>query len=72
MGSGIGMIRVIFVNNNKLLSIVPVDFVNNATIAAGWEAAVRRTPEPKIYNISSTNCDVTFSKSLTNYQTAYY
>ncbi|KOB71176.1 putative fatty acyl-CoA reductase [Operophtera brumata] len=60
LGIGLGIVRVFFVDNKIKLSFVPVDYVNNATIAAGWDTAVKQTNDIRIFNISTTNCGVTF------------
>uniref|UniRef100_A0A2A4JYT4 Fatty acyl-CoA reductase n=1 Tax=Heliothis virescens TaxID=7102 RepID=A0A2A4JYT4_HELVI len=42
LGVGLGIMHVMLVDNERNLSYAPVDFVNNAIIAAGWDSIKNR------------------------------
>ncbi|CAB3237542.1 unnamed protein product [Arctia plantaginis] len=58
IGVGLGVLHVFPVETDKTLNIVPVDYVNNAIIAATWDTCERRKhgalKEIPIYSVSST------------------
>ncbi|CAB3237543.1 unnamed protein product [Arctia plantaginis] len=58
IGVGLGVLHVFPVETDKKLNMVPVDYVNNAIIAATWDTCERRKhgalKEIPIYTVSST------------------
>lgn len=65
--TALGVMRVIFVDSKCRIELIPVDYVNNAIIAAGWETARQRAigeNEIKIYTISpSSKNPISFGKT---------
>ncbi|XP_075988917.1 fatty acyl-CoA reductase wat-like [Anticarsia gemmatalis] len=61
LGSGLGLMHVIYANDETKIGLIPVDYVNNAIITAGYETARRRgrgARDTKIYTVvSSTRTD---------------
>ncbi|XP_075988816.1 fatty acyl-CoA reductase wat-like isoform X2 [Anticarsia gemmatalis] len=59
LGAGLGLFHVLLSKQDNPISFAPVDYVNNAIIAASWDAAERRKmgdPEIPIYTVSSSRC----------------
>ncbi|KAG7295470.1 hypothetical protein JYU34_021664 [Plutella xylostella] len=55
LGSGIGLVRTLWVDPNVMLDLVPVDYVNNLTIAASWDTVQRSESgdtDLKFYTVS--------------------
>ncbi|XP_048004227.1 fatty acyl-CoA reductase wat-like [Leguminivora glycinivorella] len=55
LGCGLGVIHTIMANDDTHIDLIPVDYVNNATIAAAWATGVRRKnghQDIKIYTVS--------------------
>lgn len=55
MGVGLGLLHVLYSRSDVNLDYVPVDLVNNATVAAGHAAALRWSKghkDIKIYTLS--------------------
>ncbi|CAB3257592.1 unnamed protein product [Arctia plantaginis] len=42
LGAGLGVLRVFWTDVNSYLSVAPVDYVNNAIIAAAWDSTERK------------------------------
>ncbi|KAJ8705342.1 hypothetical protein PYW07_011169 [Mythimna separata] len=54
---GMGVVHAMLVHDRAQLNFIPVDYVTNATIAAGWVTAKRRDAGErnlKIYNVNTT------------------
>ncbi|KAI5640419.1 male sterility protein domain-containing protein [Phthorimaea operculella] len=56
LGVGLGMIHCINASRDTVIDMIPVDYVNNAVMAAGWATATKKTAleEPKIYTVSTS------------------
>lgn len=55
IGLGLGVLHVVNADENTQMDLVPVDYVNNAIIAAAHETAVRRErgeTDIKIYTVA--------------------
>lgn len=58
IGSGLGLIHVMKASKNTDMSLVPVDYVNNALITAAWEVGTRQRDGPReteIYNVVTSS-----------------
>ena len=58
VAAGLGVMHTMKSKVEVRTELAPVDYVNNATIAAGWETARRRAAgdtKTKIYTISSSS-----------------
>ncbi|XP_075988609.1 fatty acyl-CoA reductase wat-like [Anticarsia gemmatalis] len=53
LGPASGLVHALYIDNDTRFSLVPVDYVNNGLIAAGYETARRQADDVKIYSISS-------------------
>lgn len=42
LGAGVGVLRVFCADVHSNLAVVPVDYVNNALIAAAWDSTERK------------------------------
>ncbi|KAF9806770.1 hypothetical protein SFRURICE_012910 [Spodoptera frugiperda] len=64
IGVGLGLLRVFYLKSDLNLNIAPVDMVNNAIIAAGWDSVANRPASDgiPIYTVSSTKCGIPWSK----------
>ncbi|KAJ8720389.1 hypothetical protein PYW07_012432 [Mythimna separata] len=54
---GLGITHVMYAGNSNIAEYIPVDYVNNAIVIAGWETARRQGTgenKTKIYNVCST------------------
>ncbi|CAH0699601.1 unnamed protein product [Spodoptera exigua] len=61
IGVGLGFLRVFYLKSDLSLNIAPVDIVNNAIIAAGWDSVQNRSKASDgipIYTVSSTKCEI--------------
>ncbi|XP_050558142.1 fatty acyl-CoA reductase wat-like [Spodoptera frugiperda] len=60
IGVGLGLLRVFYLKSDLNLNIAPVDMVNNAIIAAGWDSVANRPASDgiPIYTVSSTKCGI--------------
>ncbi|KAJ8706211.1 hypothetical protein PYW08_010837 [Mythimna loreyi] len=57
LGAGMGVVHILAGDKNVVMSYAPVDFVNNAIIAAGWDSVQNRQlwgRDIPMYNISSS------------------
>ncbi|KAH9633296.1 hypothetical protein HF086_007644 [Spodoptera exigua] len=57
--------KVFYLKSDLSLNIAPVDIVNNAIIAAGWDSVQNRSKASDgipIYTVSSTKCEIPWSK----------
>ncbi|KAJ8706260.1 hypothetical protein PYW08_010886 [Mythimna loreyi] len=64
VGVALGVLHVFFVDVDNRLALVPVDYVNNAIIAAGWDAADRRArgdPNTPVYTVARKECFMPWS-----------
>ena len=50
---GNGTARAAIVKGNKILDLVPVDYVVDVIICAAWHATLHRNSELKVYNCTS-------------------
>ncbi|KAJ8707635.1 hypothetical protein PYW07_011312 [Mythimna separata] len=58
-----GILHVFYVDKHSKLPMTPVDFVNNATIAAAWDAAARRQrgeTDTPVYTVSNKDHFITW------------
>ncbi|KAF9410832.1 hypothetical protein HW555_010213, partial [Spodoptera exigua] len=53
LGPATGLIHAIYASNDVKFSLVPVDYVNNAILAAAWHTAKKETNDIQIYSVSS-------------------
>ncbi|XP_050550021.1 fatty acyl-CoA reductase 1-like [Spodoptera frugiperda] len=63
--TGLGVMHVTFAKRDNLVALIPVDYVNNATIVAAWETAKTKRLAPenneiKIYTLTSSNRNVIY------------
>lgn len=59
LGAGLGVLHVFLVDRHNSVSYAPSDYVNNAIVAASWDAVENIksvNKEPPIYTISSSRC----------------
>ncbi|KAJ8719811.1 hypothetical protein PYW08_011986 [Mythimna loreyi] len=59
---GLGVMHTLYAGITNIVEFIPVDYVNNATIVAGWETARKRAigeNKTMIYNICSTARNLT-------------
>ncbi|KRT81008.1 hypothetical protein AMK59_6119, partial [Oryctes borbonicus] len=54
VGSGVGLLRVANINQDKTAEIIPADMVVNLVLAASYKTAVERKPEASVYNLMSS------------------
>ncbi|KAG6460346.1 hypothetical protein O3G_MSEX011917 [Manduca sexta] len=70
IGHGLGILRVMYTREDKLLCLVPGDYANNCILAAAWDCVERRKSgdeDVKIFSVSSTKSGVqlrTLTKNL--------
>ncbi|XP_073965108.1 fatty acyl-CoA reductase wat-like [Choristoneura fumiferana] len=67
IGCGLGFVHTFMANDDSNLDLIPVDFVNNATIAAGWETAERRAQGDtavKIYAVAPARNPINWRELL--------
>lgn len=66
IGVGLGVLHVFPVEIDKKLNLVPVDYVNNAIIAATWDTCERRKhgalKEIPMYTVSSSKRSIVWGK----------
>lgn len=61
---GLGLTHVIYADVSSKSSVVPVDYVNNSIIVAGYVTANVGSDVPKIYALTSVSRNmITFGKS---------
>ncbi|XP_022823967.1 fatty acyl-CoA reductase wat-like [Spodoptera litura] len=53
LGPATGLIHAIYASNDVKFSLVPVDYVNNAILVAGWHTATEKPNDVQIYSVSS-------------------
>ncbi|XP_075990817.1 fatty acyl-CoA reductase wat-like isoform X2 [Anticarsia gemmatalis] len=53
LGPGTGLVHVLYIQDDIRWSFVPVDYVNNGLIAAGYETGTNPPGDVKIYSLSS-------------------
>ncbi|KAJ8707570.1 hypothetical protein PYW07_011247 [Mythimna separata] len=53
LGPATGLIHATYAGDNERYSLVPVDYVNNAILAAGWHTGIKRDSDIQIYAVSS-------------------
>ncbi|CAH0699600.1 unnamed protein product [Spodoptera exigua] len=53
LGPATGLIHAIYASNDVKFSLVPVDYVNNAILAAAWHTAKKEANDIQIYSVSS-------------------
>lgn len=64
---GYGVSRVINMDKDKNIDIVPADYVINSTIVAAWKTSCEREHRdrlPKIYTVSSARNPLSISKEV--------
>ncbi|KAI5640425.1 male sterility protein domain-containing protein [Phthorimaea operculella] len=54
LGGGLGLLHVLNASRTAVIDLVPVDYVNNAIIAAGWAVMERVDDGVKIYTVATT------------------
>lgn len=62
---GLGIMHVLLVNADTIVSYAPVDYVNNAIIVANWDATENKkkgVSDTPIYTVSSSKCNTQWSK----------
>ncbi|XP_063372248.1 putative fatty acyl-CoA reductase CG5065, partial [Cydia amplana] len=67
LGSGLGVMHTFMAEDSAKIDLIPVDYVNNATIVAGWATAERRKSgqkDIKIYTVSPARNPITWRKYL--------
>ncbi|CAH0602074.1 unnamed protein product [Chrysodeixis includens] len=53
LGPATGLVHATYSNTNAAYSLVPVDYVNNAVLAAGYHTGTKSDKDIKIYSVSS-------------------
>ncbi|XP_063632521.1 fatty acyl-CoA reductase wat-like [Cydia splendana] len=67
LGSGLGVMHTFMAEDGAKIDLIPVDYVNNATIVAGWATAEHRKNghnDIKIYTVSPARNPITWRKYL--------
>lgn len=66
VGTGLGVMHVTLVDTDLIVSYAPVDYVNNAIIAAGWDSVKNRHLWNSIpmYTVSSSPYNTKWGESL--------
>ncbi|XP_061727844.1 fatty acyl-CoA reductase wat-like [Cydia pomonella] len=67
LGSGLGVMHTFMAEDRAKVDLIPVDYVNNATIVAGWATAERRKngqKDIKIYTISPARNPITWREIM--------
>ncbi|XP_063545398.1 putative fatty acyl-CoA reductase CG5065 [Cydia strobilella] len=70
LGSGLGVMHTFMAEDGAKIDLIPVDYVNNATIVAGWATAERRKngqKDIKIYTVSPARNPITWRKYIMDY-----
>ncbi|XP_075988924.1 fatty acyl-CoA reductase wat-like isoform X2 [Anticarsia gemmatalis] len=60
LGGGLGVIHLYCTSENSTMAIAPVDYVNNAIIAAGWDSELRRKEGKTDVPIYTLTKNITF------------
>ncbi|KAJ8707572.1 hypothetical protein PYW07_011249 [Mythimna separata] len=71
-GAGMGVLHVMGGDRNLEVSFAPVDYVNNAVIAAGWDSVQNRQlwgGDIPIYTVSSSRSGIKWGSFAANMQT---